>query len=267
MGLYKKGRSMLRKVGAAAKKRYMAKPGGRKSTGGVRVAKMAKDIMYLKSVLNPEKKRYDIAQATLLKIGQVNGNTDGGHFSDCTPIISQGITNSTRNGSSIKLHSSIWNFQFKQEVGTVADIKLIIEIFATGKEPYPPTTFTFRDERFTPNFFIAGADIRDYNAQINPDNFMKGVCVARRKITVKADQVSSVSNLCHVKIPIKYNKGQGRHIRYKANTDVLEYGQLYLCIRADRGNIGAVSTLTVPDVNINTGLDMQWNRTDYYYDN
>jgi len=266
MGLYKKAKAYARKAVGAAKKRYMAKPGGRKSTGGLRVAKMAKDIMYLKSVLNPEKKRTEAQQIETQPIGQVNGNTDGGHFSECTPQISQGVANYQRTGSSVKLHSSIWNFEFKQEVGVVADVKLILEIFAIDKEPYAPSLFTFRDERFKPNFFISGAEIRDYNCQMNPDNYMKGRCIARRKLTIKGDQVASQSNITHLKVPIKYGKN-GRHLRWENNTNTLQSGQMYLCIRADRGNIGGVSTLAVPDVNINTGLNMRWNRMDYYYDN
>lgn len=267
MGLQRLGRKVYNKGRKAAKKRYVAKSGGRQSTGGYRVGKMAKDIMYLKSVLNPEKKRSTSSQTTPLLIGQVNGNDDGGHFSDVTPLLFQGVGTADRTGASVKLHSSIWNFQFKQQVGVVADIKLSLEIWAIDKEPYAPATFTFRNEHYDPNSFIALAEIRDYNCQVNPDNFMKGKCIARRRLTIKEDSVGSQSNLTHVKIPILYNKGQGRHIRYRKDTNVLESGQLYLLIRMDRGNIGAPSTITVPDVNINTGLEMMYNRVDYFYDN
>ena len=255
----RKARKAVRKVGQAVKKRYTNK------RGGTRMGRLAKDVMYLKSVLNPEKKRFQFYNPDNL-IGQVNGNTDGGFFTDVTPIPSQGITYDTRNGASIKLHSTMWHFQFTQQVGVVADIKLILEIFSIKGDPY--TGFTFRNERYLPNPFISGADIRDYNCQINADNFMKGKLVARRKITIRQDEVSSVKNLVDVKIPILYNKGQGHHIRFNKDTTTVESGQLCMVIRADRGNIGAVSTLSgIPDVGLNTGVNMAFNCINYYYDN
>jgi len=262
MGISRVVKKVMNKTRKAVKKRYTTKK------GGVRVNRMAKDIMYLKSVLNPEKKRFertlDFIDGLYPKVGQVNGNNDGGYFEDVTPTPLQGITYSTRNGASIKLHSSVWHFQFSQEVGVVADVKLCLEIFAIEKNPY--TGFTFRDERYLPNPFIAST-IRDYNSQLNPDNYMKGKLVARRYIKIKADDNSGVKNLIDIKIPVLYNKGKGMHIRFNKDSQTVEHGQLYLVLRADRGNIGIVSTLAIPDVNINTGINFQYNRVDYFYDN
>lgn len=262
MGLYKKGKSMLRRAGAAAKKRYMAKPGGRKSTGGVRVAKMAKDIMYLKSVLNPEKKRYTYTEANLL-VGQVNGNADGLFNRDVTPVMNQGVTYDTRNGASIKLHSSIYHFQLAQQAGAVGKIKAMIEIWEVKGDPL--TGFTFSNEHWDPNTFTG---VRDFNCQINPDHYMKARCLARRSISVAADQTTGEKLLTDVKIPLLYNKGQGKHIRYEKDSNTVASGQMYLIIRCDRGNIATTpSGLNVPDVGINTGLIFNYNRVDYYYDN
>lgn len=268
MGVYKKMKSMGRKAARMVKKRYMAKPGGRKSTGGVRVAKMAKDILYLKSVLNPEKKRD--TQIGASSVAQVNANTDGRYFAEMTPIISQGVTTFTRNGASIKLHSSIYHFQFVQQLNTINPIKLVLELFHITEEPYAPASFNFFTERFNPNPFIgSGTEVRDYNSQINPDNYMKGRCIARRYLTLKSDQVSNNRNTLDLKLPIKYNNGQGIHIRYDKNTNTVEHGQLYLMIRADRGNFaGTPSTLDgAPDTAVFTGVDFRFNRTDYFYDN
>jgi len=282
MGLYKKVKRGLRKAGAALKKRYMAKPGGRKSTGGVRVAKMAKDIMYLKSVLNPEKKRFEAALDVATKIGQINATnpagtvviTDGSYFIDCTPVPTQGVTYSTRNGASIKLHSSIWHFQFVQELNTISEIKLTLELFDVDGETY--TGFNYIKERYLVNPFvkdtISGTPIgvRDKNSQINPDNFMKGKCIARRNLTLKADTVSGARNIIDLKLPVLYNKGKGHHVRFDKDGQAVEHGQLLLCIRADRGNIGTVTATNVtgvPDTAVNTGCNVVWNRVDYFYDN
>lgn len=276
--MYGKAKKLARKGAKFVRKRYTAKPGGRKATGGLRVAKMAKDILYLKSVLNPEKKRFEFATATTNSVGQLNqiagSYSEGRYFYDCTPTPSQGITYSTRNGASIKLHSTMWQFQFVQQASAVSDVKLIVEIFKITGEPY--TGFNFFQERYAVNPFIrevisgAIAGIRDYNSQLNPDNFMKGTLVARRKVTIKADPTTSAKMITDLKIPIKYNKGQGHHIRFDKDTNNVESGQLYLVIRADRGNIGTVaaSNITgVPDVAPATGVDFLWNKVDYYYDN
>lgn len=256
-------RKLFKKAKKAVKKRYTAKSGGRKYTGGARVGKMAKDIMYLKSVLNPEKKR-DSYRIENTAVGQCNGNLDGAYFFDCTPVISQGITSNTRNGASVKLHSSMYHFQFTQSVGTIADIRGVIEMWKITGEPY--SGFTWFNEHWEANPFTG---VRDINSQTNPDNFMKGKCIARKYFSVKADQTAGVKTLSDVKMPILYNKGQGHHLRYNKDTNTIENGQTYLVIRTDRGNISgsSVSTLNVPDVNINTGLLMQFNAVNYYYDN
>lgn len=268
MGIYRTVRRAVRKTGQAIKKRYGAKAGGRQHTGGVRVKKMARDISWLKSVLNPEKKRD--TQIGAGSVAQVNINTDGRYFAEMTPIISQGVLTYQRNGAGIKLHSSVYHFQFTQQVHNINTLKLCLELFHITEEPYAPSTFTFFNERFNPNPFIGtGTECRDYNSQINPDNYMKGKCICRRWITVLADQTGSVKNITDVKLPIRYNKGQGMHIRYDKNTDTLQHGQIYLSIRADRGNMGASnSTLDgPPDLGLLTGLDFRFNRTDYFYDN
>lgn len=266
MGIYKKATALGRKAVKAVKKRYQAKPGGRKSTGGVRVAKMARDIMYLKSVLNPEKKRFLINQQDL-PLAQVNTNGDGGFFVDCTPIMGQGVTNSTRNGASIKLHSSMWHFQFTQATNTISRIRGCIEIFSIKGEPYAPASFVFRDERYLVNNFTGGL-IRDINSQLDPDNYMKGKLVARRYFSLAPDQLTGAKSICDVKIPIKYNKGQGHHIRFEANSNTLQSGQLYCVIRVDRGNMAtSPSSLSVPDIGPETGLRFSYNRQDFFYDN
>jgi len=268
MGLYKKAAAMGRRAAQAIKKRYTAKPGGRKSTGGVRVAKMAKDIMYLKSVLNPEKKRKETQKSgPTITLGQVNGNSDGAYYEDITPIITQGIGSDQRNGAGLKLHSSMWHFQFVQMPAASGRIRGVIEIWEVNGDPYPAASTEWFDEHYQLNPF---SGVRDLNCMTNPDHFMKGKCIARRNFSVAADQVTGEKMVTDLKIPIKYNKGQGKHIRYQKETDTVANGQMYLLIRLDRGNrsTAVVSTLSgVPDPAVNTGIYMNYNKMDYFYDN
>lgn len=261
--MYAKARKFVKRGAKQLRKRYTAKPGGRKATGGVRVGKMAKDILYLKSVLNPEKKRFETQDADII-LGQVNGINDGYLFRDMTPAPPQGTGYADRTGASIKLHSSMYHFQFIQQANARCRIRGVIEIYEVLGDPQPG--FTFPTERFLANPFTG---VRDMNCHTNPDNFMKGRCIARRNFSVQTDQLGGESLTTDVKIPMKYNKGQGKHIRWDKNTSTLANGQLLLIIRVDRGNCNPVTVATnpVPDIGVSTGIVCSFNRTDYFYDN
>lgn len=274
MGIYRNIRKAVRKTGQAVKRRYGAKAGGRKSTGGVRVMKMAKDIMYLKSVLNPEKKRTEESNINIdpfgeIPLGQVNANNDGAFVRDITPFLTSGTGYNQRNGASVKLHSSIWNMQFNQQANTINTIRGILEIWAITDDPYSNVE-TFRREKYQLNPFVtpSGSAPRDLHCQYNPDNYMKGRCIAKRRFSVVADQLTGQKSLTNLKIPIKYNKGQGHHLRWDKDSTTLLNGQLIMVIRCDRGNMGTISTLTgVQDVATLTGLTFQYSVQHYYYDN
>lgn len=255
-----------KKIRKAIKKRYTTK------TGGAKVRQMAKDVMYLKSVLNPEKKRQSqnsLADGGNLVVGQVLGNADGAFSMVALPTISTGTGIAARTGSSVKLHSSIWQFNFNQMSSGTNPIKLILEFWMITDKPYD-TSSEFFLEKYDVNPFIGTPFVRDYNALYDPDNYMKGKCIAKRIITVPGDDLSGQSRQTNLLVPIKYNRGQGHHLRYAGSSDTLSAGQIILTIRANRGNASTaiVSTMTgIMDGAINTGINLQYNAIHYYYDN
>lgn len=267
MAGYKRGKGgLVKRAKRAVKKRYTSK------RGGVKVGKMAKDIMYLKSVLNPEKKRIggnSLADGGALVVGQVNGNADGYFSMSGHPVMSQGTGVGERTGSSIKLHSSIWQFNFTQQTSASVPQKLILEIWQITDQAYSSAS-TFFTTKWDVNPFVGTPFVRDYNAQYDPDYYTMGKCIARRYITVKEDSVSGQKQQTCIKVPIKYNKGQGHHVRYVGDTNAVASGQLIMIIRSNRGNCSTATACTmtgVTDVSINTGTEIQYNVVHYYYDN
>jgi len=271
MTIYRKARKLVRKVGQAVKKRYVSKRGAPK------VNRMAKDIMYLKSVLNPEKKRIDTApDPGLTYIGQVNGNGGGHLLVDATPIIPQGITTSTRNGASIKLHSTNWEFQIQQQAHLNSTMKFIIEVYVYNGQSLSNVGLSannFTENYFQQNPFITGvvtSPVIDTFSSVNPDFFKIARCIRRVRKTLAPDQFSGQFNVLSFRMGIKYNKGQGMHIRYDKDNNTVTENQMFLVVRADRGNMseGATSSLSgIPDTAVATAARLRWARTDYYYDN
>lgn len=261
--MYKKAKKIVK---TAAKKRYKTK------TGGMRTKQLVKDVMYLKSVLNPEKKRFtnnSLADGGSLRVGQTNGLVDGVYTMTAHPIIPQGITSGTRNGASVKLHSSIWHLKLNGQTNQINAIRGIIEIWSITDQTYA-TNVDFLQAKYDLNPFIGAPGVRDTNSQYDPDFYTMGKCLARRRFTVRNDDVNGQNNSVDMMIPIKYNKGQGHHLRYAADSTTLTSGQLVMIIRCNRGNCSAstVSTMTgILETAVLTGIDLQYNVIHYYYDN
>lgn len=254
----------VRKVKAAAKARYVTKTGK-----GLRVNQIVKDVAYLKSVLNPEKKRFNLSSGSN-NIAQLNGATGQGAFiADITPIPAQGSSSITRNGNSIKLHSTWMRYQFSQQSATTQPIKiqmLWIKTFGATQ-----SGSTFLANAFVQNPFVLNGGspaIIDINSDMNPD-YMKQYRILRKKtFTLPVDQYSGVTQIKTFGIGLKY---RNHHVRFAADasTTVTE-GQIFLVVLCDSGNLNGAtaSTLTnVPVSAVNTGATMSLNLEHYYYDN
>lgn len=252
---YRKGRKVV-------KKRYIKK-------GNLNTKQLVKDVMYLKSVLNPEKKRYLINYTSDLAVGQVNVNAAGLYVTDITPIPAVGTGYNNRNGASIKLHSTHFAFMMKQQSSTLNKVKVRIEIWLIKGNPYASAA-SFPADHYLANSFITGASIVDYNSDPDPDDFNKARLIRTFHTAVPNDQVTQ-TQIKLFKGGIKYNNGQGHHVRFDLNTTTIEQGQLIMIIFADNGNVDSTNASTlgggVPITSANTGITMNYNITHYYYDN
>lgn len=264
MSYYSTFRKYARRAQRAVKKRYV------KKGGKLNEKRIIKDVKFLKSVLNSEKKRYTINNSSATPLGQVSGNINGGLALDITPLPQQGTGFSTRNGSSIKLHSSYLQFQFYHQAQTVAPIRVKIYIFEIKGATQAPITNVSSSFLSVNPFIYAGNSpavaIYDYNSARNPD-FMKQYRLIKVKTaTVPADTLSTQPMIKDVKIGLKY---KNLHTRFSADSQTVTSGQLCCLIVTDCGNSGttASSVALIPATGATTGLSVNYNFVHYFYDN
>jgi len=255
------------------KKRYNL---GKKKKGSINVGALAQDVAKMAMMINAEKKVYAItANNTLgqnVGVGQVSANVSGTRVFDITPLISQGATAETRNGDSIKLHSAYFQFMVSQQTNGAVANRCSIEIWHNNGGALLSET-DFLNALYQPTVF---SSVIDYQSTRNIDR-MGDFRLARKMIvSLPSEEISGQKTVRYVKMPLKFNRGKGHHIRYSGSTivnnpltDLINgRSQLFLVYRAEHGNrSGTVSTLNVPITDQSTGLVVQSSFTMYYYDN
>lgn len=242
-------------------------------SSGYSVKKLQTQVRKLQSMTDGEKKR--ITTFFQDTIGQVTGNGEGAMVLDVTPLPTQGTNTNQRNGASFRLHSTNYQFNIIQQPQAKADVKMKFTWLQVIGAPYSSATVVsqFFTNVYNPNPFISPSNIRDINSQYNPDYFGTYKVLRTLYKTVKADQLADVRTNTSFRLGFKYNKGKGHDVRFNQNnngSDNLFNGQIIMVVQLDRGNDSpsTVSTLsgnydTVPE----TGLFLQYNKVDYFYDN
>lgn len=250
------GAKLARKGGKYLRKRYVTKTGK-----GLRVRQIAKDVAVLKAMVNAEKKNI-INTTVQTAVAQINYNTDSGYIlNDITPLISQGVTDSTRNGDSVKGHSMVIRGQLMQQANTQTDIKVRLLVLETKGIPETPTM----GQIFNQNPLTS---CTDYNSIRNPDFYKNYSVVADKRFKLPSHMYSSQSTVFKdFQVNIRFRKGY--HIRYSNNTNTVSNGQLILVMLADNGNLGALasSNLTIPNGGAFTGSLCKYWTEFFYYDN
>lgn len=235
---------------------------------------LANAVSDIKWLMNVEKKRHVLTSSAVEYVGQSNGNSSGHLPIYITPQPSQGDGYNQRNGNSFKLLSQYMQFQFKQESSATAGIKLIIDIWqTTGMSIGSPTVFGEVINLYKPNQWVSDLNvptgtylIYDTSSAKNPD--YQGNCKKIRtiKVTLPADTLSTQVTSKTIPIKMKY---KNHHIKFDGNTSTMTTGELWMVIRADRGNNnGSASTLQgVIDQVADSGLEVLYSITSYYVDN
>ena len=219
------------------------------STFGYNIPKIVQDIKTIGSMVNAEKKRIEQNVGQVL-VGQYNTAGVSGHYiSDITPIVPQGITIATRNGASIKLHSSVMKFQVAQQTNCITTMRLKVYIVKVIGPPVTPNIANF----FDINPFTGAYDI---NSSRNIDKMVGFKILKVQSVTLKADNISSENSKMEFMMAWKH-KGDS-HIRYDKDTNTVTKGQILMIIVADIGDSGAV---------LQTGVGVQNTTRHFYYDN
>jgi len=260
MGIVKQ---YAKKAVKAVKRRYTTKK------GKTNITKMVSDIKKLQMVLNPEKKRYNQGNVSgvtsYVQFAQVNVNAPAYFGLDITPIPAQGITDITRNGDSIKLHSQDLKFNFIYQSGCLSDMRVKYYVLQTLGVTYGTVGSAILDF-FNPNSFNG---LYDMNCDRNYDKIGTLKIVRQGSWFFKGpDQNNVVDRSVYSKrIGLKY---KNHHIKFVNNTTTVGTGQLFLIMFTDRGNSNTVNSSTVPNIPItavNTGLDVNYDFTSFFYDN
>jgi len=247
---------------------YKAKKGTSRSVKRrkTKMAKLEQKVNLLAINTQPEKKRKTFAVAAQL-VGQVNVNQSGYYVADITPLAASSTTYGGRTGSSIRLKSSYIQMQLFGMSSTSANIKGRILIFKTDSYQSSPSTFV--TNMLNLNTFVNGGfAIYDFNSSYNPDYFKEWKLIREKKFTFRPDNITNQNMITTLGFGLKYNRGQGHIIRYNKDSTTVIEGQIIMLILVDNGNIGATAcTYTnVPVIAANTGLNLNYNIENYYYD-
>lgn len=234
-------KKFTKKASTAVKKRY----GIGKGRGGFKFSKLAKDMEYVKSRLNVEKKFIDVASATAT-VGQVDINAQGYYANYLIPSIVQGNGENQRNGNSLKATGLIVKMNMIKQVNADGPRRLKIMIVkSTGS--YALTSPTgIVDKLFDINPLTG---VRDYHSNLDYTQLKDGrhKIIASRNVYLKSNSSDTSDSVWEretkaLSIPVKINDVW----RYESNGATLPENCTYtIVILADNGNRGGTSSSIV----------------------
>lgn len=243
-----------------------------KGRGKFKTQTIIKDAIKAYNMLNAEKK-YISNEVTALQVAQVDGNGNGWRQYDVTPLPPLGDSVNQMNGSSLKITTSLFQFQVSGQPSCISRNKLIVDIYKVNGTPQSVITSNSglpMTEIYEPTIF---SGVIDANSTRFQNNFSDYTLIRSMKVNLDAEQQSGEIATKTFMMPIKYNRGKGHHVRYAnprtGGTADIDNGQIVMLLRTEVGNHSGsvVSTLPIPITAITTGLIVRWSVKHWYYDN
>lgn len=262
MAIRKYARRVVRKVGNAVKRRYFKGKG----YGKPKITQMVKDVAYLKSLVNTEKKSFTQFSASQV-VGQVNGNSSGHYLLDLTPNIGQGTGFQQRIGNSVKWCSAHLQMFFQNQSAGVKPVRLDIHIVKVIGEPFS-TMSNVMGRYIANNPFVSDQVVYDTYSSRETDYFKNFRIIRRKTITINPS-FSGERVVRDINLGFKL---KNHHIKWNADTATIAEGQIFLLITASNGNSSSVTANTsasggVPTQSVSTGVEYKYNFTHYFIDN
>lgn len=225
-----------------------------------RVASLARNVAFLKSVVNAEKKETSGAVFNFAA-GQVNGNSGVTNIYDLTPSIAQNVTGQGRIGNSVKLHSLVIKGQVLQQQNNHHQGRVKFMIFRVKGSTETLAISNFLELNPLNSLY-------DYNSPRALDTFKNYELIRTKSFNLQQDNYSGVQSWKDFTIPIKF---KSHHIKYNDNNGTgVTAGQLVMICVTDSGNISGTTTSTqtnIPVTGINSGFSViSWSKA-WYYDN
>lgn len=228
--------------------------------------KLARDVSILKKKVKsqrPEVKTTDITPSSVVT-GQVKVNLTGAECIDISPSIGTGNANGGRIGNQCLAIGNFLRIQLRQQSAGAIATRYIVDVWKTDDV----NLTTGSTGTFLP--FVYNADtissVIDYNSSRNM--IYRGIYkrVFTKKVTLSADQTSSVNTTKDLKVLIKDNQiMQWPDTVGSAPMNV----RWFLTVRADSGNASTATASTLPliaQTAINTGAVMSYCVKCYYVD-
>lgn len=255
-------KKVVKNVGRQVRRRYFKK-------GAPNMTRIIKDVKWLKSVLNPEKKSYSL-QSTDTYVGQCNVNTEAYYCRDITPMPNQNALSTGRSGNSIRLHATYFKYQLQQMSSSAGNrIKFKIMICKTVGTPLAAQNIP--DQMFKNNSFVllgGSPAIIDYNSDRREDTYKQFVVLRSKTVTLGPSQHSTNYAVVTGSMGVRY---KSHHVKFQSdNSTILSDGQIFLLIMADNGNISQTTNSTLAGTQTTafaSGALLQTDITHWYYDN
>lgn len=234
-----------------------------------KVSRIIKDVSFLKSIVNAEKKRYTTNSLNSpLTVAQVNGNSSGHQYFDATPLPGQGTGYNQRTGNSIKWHSVHFTFQFSHQSSADQANKLTIYLVKTVGRIYS-TASNFLSEFMNPNPFISvGSTVWDTNASRVPETYKNFIVLKKKNVFLPADSITGQNLVKTINMGFKF---KNHHVRWATDNTTITDGQVWFLVLGMNGNSSPTVASTfgsgVPIKAVNTGAQFNYVQTNYYYDN
>lgn len=259
-----KNSQFRKKTTKAVKKRY----GIGKGQGGFKFTQVAKDLAWVKSRLNVEKKLYtgDVSDG---RVAQVSHNSVGHYIQDLTPVISQGDGEKERVGNSLKLTGFNQKLQFRGQDECWTTRRVKIHYIKTTDTTSSLTSIINDVYDVNP---LTG--FVDYFSELNYANTRAHRIVMKRNYTVRAssgmDNVSGnlrARPLGDMNISMKMN--DICRFPNDASQNIQDY-RIIMVIFCDTGNDDTSTDSTNSGVMVpwkKTGLDFQHHFRFWYVDN
>lgn len=227
-----------------AKKRYIKK-------GGPNVKNIYKDVMMLKSLVNVEKKRFDVTSAGALTFGQTAGAGVAGYLAVAvTPTPGQGNQLSARNGNSIKLVSCCIDLYFNQSANAVNGSKIKWYLFLRKDNGVDTTPTVAATQLMEINPFSA---VIDYHSSRDAEYFTAYSVVKSGIVSLTPDSLTGQIAFAQRKVPLKLN----HHLKFNTDaTTITTKNKFFMLFTMDTGDNVAL-----------TGGQVQYNIRWYYTDN
>lgn len=237
--------------------------------GKVSTARLIKDVAMLKGIINSEKFKFEQLIFNDQAVGQVNANASGHQIFDITPQPTQGDGYSNRQGNSIKWVSSHYSFFVQKQNANVGPCNLKIQIIKIIGEPYSTPANGILGKFIEPNRWINTGTVYDTASDRKPEYFRQYKVLCTKNIKFQgvqyAGQAVATQKIVNFGIKLK-----NHHVKWNGNSTTTSQGQVLMLVTCDTGNCSTSTASTLDSIAnnaINTGLIMNCNKADYYYDN